>query len=95
MSAAELNEQGVNGSNLHAATAAGVPDFCGLDVIFLVRLEEGQRGEAFHQLGSCLWPSEALQKLLENQAGREDLICPQKGMAQSFHLGRGLLGVSA
>ena len=43
VSATELDEWGVNGSNLHAAMAAGVSDFCRFDVIFLNRLEEGER----------------------------------------------------
>jgi hypothetical protein len=41
--AAQLYEQGVDGSNLYPPPAAGVSDFCGLNVIFFVWLKEGQR----------------------------------------------------
>jgi hypothetical protein len=80
---------------LHAATTAGVTDFCCFDVIFLNRLEKGERLEAIDQLGSVFRPSKALQQLLEDQSCREDLICPQKCMAESHYLGRGLLNITA
>jgi hypothetical protein len=41
--ATELDEKGVNGANLHAATTAGVSDFCCFDVIFPNWLQEGER----------------------------------------------------
>jgi hypothetical protein len=36
-----------------------------------------------------------LQQLLENQSCREDLICPQKCVAEGHYLGCGLLNISA
>lgn len=92
---AELYEQGIDRSDLHAATAAGVPDFCCFDVVFPARLEEGESGEALDELGSRLGSGKALQKLLQYQTRGEYLIGPQQGMAECRHLGRGLLGVSA
>jgi len=64
MSATQLDQQGIDGSNLHAATTAGVPEFGGFDVVFAVQLEEGQCRQALHQLGSGLWSGKPLQKCL-------------------------------
>jgi len=79
---------------LDAATAAGVSDFCCFDVIFFNWLEEGERREAIDQLGSVLRPSKALQQLLEDQSCREDLIYPQKCVAEGHDLGCGLLNIT-
>ena len=47
------------------------------------------------QLGSVLRPSKALQQLLEDQSCREDLICPQKCLAEGDDLGCGLLTITS
>jgi len=80
MPAAQLNEQRVDGSYLYAATAAGVPDFGGFDVIFPIRLKECQRRQALNKLRSGLRARESLQKLLQHQPGGEDLIGSQEGL---------------
>ena len=93
--AAKLDEQGIDGSDLHAAAAAGIADLCRVDVIFPVRLEEGQRAEAFNQLDTGLRPCEALQQFLEDESGREDLIGAEQSVSERRDLGRGLFGIPA
>ena len=42
MSATELDQQPVNGSDLNSATSAGVSDLGGFDVILAIRQQQSQ-----------------------------------------------------
>jgi len=61
-----LRNEGVNGCHLHSSLATRIPKICGSNVVCPVRLNQWQRCEAFNDLGSSLWSSEALEKLLQN-----------------------------
>ncbi len=74
MSATQLDQQGVDGSDLNPTTAAGVADFRGFDVVLAIGLKECQGRQAFHKLRACLRTGEALQEFLKDQPGCEDLI---------------------
>ena len=45
MSKTELNEHGVDGSNLDTVTPASVADFGSFYVVFPIRLQEAKRAE--------------------------------------------------
>jgi hypothetical protein len=95
VSAAQLNQYRVDGSDLDAVAAAMIADLGGLDVVFSVWLEESKRGEPFNQLAPGFGAGKALKKLLQHQPGSEDLICSPKSVLESLDLGEGSLGVSA
>jgi hypothetical protein len=75
---AKLNQHCVNRSDLNAVPSTGVANLCGFDVILAIRLEKRQGGESLNQLATRLRPGKALQKLLEDQAGCEHLVCALK-----------------
>jgi hypothetical protein len=95
MSATELDQQRVYGSDLDSATATSVSDLGGLNMVFAVRYEEGQRCKPLHELISRLGPGEALKQLLKYEARREHLIGTKERVAQRRHFWRALLGVAA
>jgi hypothetical protein len=64
VSDAKLNQHCVNSSDLDAVPPAGVPDFCRVNVVLSIWLQEGEGGESVNQLTSCLWSCKALKQLL-------------------------------
>jgi hypothetical protein len=95
VSAAELNEYRIDGSDLDAATAARVADLCSFDVIFTARLNEPKRSEPLDQLPTPLWTGKALKELLQHQTRGKDLVCPLKGMLQGLHFRHGRFVIAA
>ena len=71
----ELNQHCVDRSDLDTVPAAGVAYFCSFDVVLAIWLQKREGGESLNQLGSRLRSSEPLQQFLEDQAGREHLVC--------------------
>ncbi len=65
---AQLRQKRVDRSDLHALSAAAVPQLRRLDVIVAVRHHERQRGEAIDDLRPALGPGEALQEFLHDEA---------------------------
>lgn len=82
---AQLSEQGVDGAELHPATAAGVAEISSGDVVAAVRLDHGQSLEGLYDLRSGVRAGEALQKLLKNQACCHDDFVPKQRFAQCLN----------
>ena len=95
MSATELDQQRVNGSDLDSATATRVSDLSGFNMVFAVRHQESQGRKPLHKLISRLGPGEALKQLLKYKARREHLIGTKERVAQGGYFWRALLGVAA
>ena len=95
MPASELDKQSVDGPDLDSATATGVSDLGGFNVVLAVRHQESQGRKPLHELISGLGSGEALKKLLKYKASGEHLIRTKKRVAQSRHLGRALHGIAA
>ena len=68
MSDAELCNQGIDRTHLHAGLATGIPEICGRDMVFSIRLNQSQKGETFDNLYSRFRSSESLKEFLQNQA---------------------------
>jgi hypothetical protein len=92
---AELDENGVDRSDLDAAPPAAFANFSGLDVVVTLRLQESERGKPLDQLPTRLGSGEALEKFLQDQTGREDLIGSLQGVSKSLHFRRRRLGIAA
>lgn len=86
---AKLCEQGIDGADLQAGAATAVSQLGGFDVILPVRREKRQVVEVIDDRLACPWPGESLQKLLQDQAGRENHAAALQGGAKRVHLGRG------
>jgi hypothetical protein len=95
MSATELDEQRVNGSDLDSATSTRVADFGCFDVVLAIGYQEGEGRKPLHKLTSRLGPCEALKKLLKYKARREHLIGAKQRIKQGRYLWRALLGIAA
>jgi len=57
---AQLRQKRVDGPDLHALSAAAVPQLGRVDVIVAIRHDERQRRKAFDDLGSAFGSGEAL-----------------------------------
>jgi len=95
MPASELDQQSVNGPDLDSATATGVSDLGGFNVVLAVRHQESQGRKPLYKLISDLGSGEALKKLLKYKASGEHLIRSKERVAQGRHLGRALHGIAA
>lgn len=91
--ATELDEQGIDGSDLHPAAATGVAYFGRFDMVFPVWLQESECGQSCHQFGTSFRPREALQQFLQDESGCEDLVSPQQRIPQRCDLGRGMVRI--
>lgn len=78
----ELDQHGVDGSNLHAKTAAGISDFGSLNVVFPIRLEKAKRSKSLDQLTACLRSCKALKEFLQHKTRGEDLVRSIKGVSK-------------
>ena len=54
-----------------------VPQLRRIDVIVAIRYDQRQRGKALDDLGPAFGPGEALQKLLQDEAGRQKRVGSQ------------------
>ena len=70
----ELSKQRVDRTDLNSSAAAFVPQFGRVYMVKPVGNQQRQRGEAIEDLCSVPRSREALQKLLQNQPGREDFL---------------------
>jgi hypothetical protein len=64
-------EKRVDRPDLHALSAAVVPQLRRLNVIVAIRHDQRQRRKAIDDLGPTLRPGEALQEFLQDEAGRQ------------------------
>jgi|SRR5215469_2641948 len=83
---AKLGNQRIDRPNLNSCATTRVAERCCLDVVVSVRNQERYGGKPLENLSACLGPSEALQQLLENQAGREDGLAGAKGVRERGNL---------
>lgn len=95
MSNAQLSEQCVDGADLHASSAARVPEFGGCDMVFAIRLYQGKGREVPDDQGTGLRCGEPLKQFLENQPGRDNNVGAQKGVLEHVDFGCRGRGVSA
>ena len=58
--------------------AACVADFGGFDMVLPIRLQKAECGESLDQLTTDLRSCKTLQKFLQHQTCREDLVCAFK-----------------
>ena len=72
VSNAQLNEQGVNGAELHAGAPARVAQVCRAYVVGAIRLYERDMSEAVDDLLTRTSGYETLQQLLQDQTGGHD-----------------------
>ena len=87
MSQTELDEHGVDGSNLDTVTPASVADFGSFCVVFPIRLQEAQRAEPFDQLATRFGACKALKKLLQHEACGQDLVGPIESVPKCVDFG--------
>ena len=76
---AKLRQKSIDRSDLHALSATVVPQLRRLDVIVAIRHDERQRGKGLDDLRPVLGPDEALQELLQNEAGRQKRFAALNG----------------
>jgi hypothetical protein len=74
MTDTETGKQRIDGSDLHAAATAVISQVGGLNVVVSVGHQQRHCGESTHDLRKLPRPVKALQKLLKNQAGRDDRL---------------------
>jgi hypothetical protein len=65
---AQLGQQRVNGSDLHAIAAAVVPQSRSANVIVAIRHQQRHGGKAIENLIARLWAGEALEQFLKHEA---------------------------
>lgn len=70
----QLNQHGVYGADLDTVPSTNVAMAGRFDVVFPIRLKEGEGGEPLDHLSSRLWPGEPLQQFLQHKAGCENLV---------------------
>jgi hypothetical protein len=70
---AQLCEQGINGSNLYTLSAASIPQCGRVNVIAAIRNQQWQSSEPLDNVRLRFRTVEALQELLQYQAGSDDL----------------------
>jgi hypothetical protein len=79
---AQLREESVNCSDLHAASATAISQFGRVDMIFAIWRYHWNGGESFEDLIAGLRASKPLEKFLKDEAGRQDdlvgLDCPDQ-----------------
>ena len=88
MSQTELNEHGVDCSNLDTVTPASVADFGSFYVVFPIRLQEAKRGEPIDQLATRFGACKPLKKFLQHKARSKDLVCPIESVPKRADFGR-------
>ena len=72
MTYAQLCEESVDCSDLHAASAAAISQFGRVDVILAIRRQHRNGGKSFEDPIARLGTRKALEKLLKDEAGRQD-----------------------
>lgn len=95
VSSRQLYQQGVDGPNLNAMPATGIPDLSGVNVILPVRFDERKGGESFYDAVTRLGTSKALQQFLQHKTRAEYLIGSQERIAQRDNFQRLKLPISA
>jgi hypothetical protein len=91
----ELDEHSVDGTDLYTATVTRVSDVGGFDMVFPVGLKETEGGEPLDQLAACSTPGKALEKFLQDQTRREDLIGSLESVLKRLDLRRRRLRIAA
>jgi hypothetical protein len=71
MTDAQLRQQRVDCPRLNTTRAAQIAQFCGVNVIFPVRIEERERRKALDDLPPGFGSGETLQEFLEYEASAE------------------------
>ena len=79
---AQLGQQGVDRSDLDAASAAVVAERGGLDVILDLRRENGEQRELLHDPPRGGRPLETLEQFLEHDPGRDDDVAPLEALGE-------------
>ena len=79
----ELDEHGVDSSDLDTMTAASVADFGGFDMVLPIWLKKAECRESLDQLTTHLRPCKALEKFLQHKTCRKDLVRAIKCMPKS------------
>jgi len=74
MTDAQLRQKRIDRSDPQAGASTAISQRRGLDMIFAVRRQEWKRGESIRDLLLGAWSDEALQELLEHEAGCYDLL---------------------
>ena len=91
----ELDQHGVDRSDLDAMAAAGVADFSSFNMVFSIWLNEAKRSEPFDQLTAGLGSCKALKKFLQHETCRKDLVRSIQCVVKRVDLGCCSLSVAA
>ncbi len=94
MSNAQPGKQRIDGADLDARSATGVPEFSGGDVVIAIRLQQWQRSESLDELCAGLGPREPLEQFLQNQPRRDDHVGPHEHIFEDLNLRFRCLGVA-
>ena len=81
-------EQGVDRSNLNAATAAVVTQRCRVDVILPVGNQQRECGEPVQDRLAVFRTGKTLQQFLQHQSGCQNWLTVFEGMRERFDFGR-------
>ena len=95
MSKTELNEHGVDCSNLDTVTPTSVADFGCFYMVVPIRLQEAKRAEPIDQLAMRFGARKPLKKFLQHKARSKDLVCPIESVRKRADFGRSSDSVAA
>jgi hypothetical protein len=80
---AQLCQQGIDRSDLHAAASAAIAQLRCPNVILSTGNQQGNGSKPGQYSIAGLWGREALKKLLQDKAGRENCLAAVVGLDQS------------
>ena len=79
MTYAQLSQQRIDRSDLHAMSAAMISQLRRIDVIVAIWRQQRHRGKSIQNLVAGLWPEEALKQFLEDETGGQKRFTPFDG----------------
>lgn len=83
---AQLCKQRIDGAELNSSSATSVAKLCGSDVVFPVRLDEGECFESFDDPNSSFRAGESLEEFLEDETCDYDDVVAEQSLAQRLDL---------
>ncbi len=84
---AQLRQQRIDGPDLNATGSTQISQSSGGNVILAVRHDQRKGREAIDHLIAGFWSGESLQQLLQNQAGRHNMVASLDCTQERTNLG--------
>lgn len=94
MSDAELSQESIDRPDLYPVASAVISQPCRLDVIDAIGHQQGDGGKPTEYLIAGVRAGKALEKLLEDESGREDRFTPFDCLNESLYLLRRSGGIA-